>query len=104
LKNKAAEAEAAYDKALVDDAGWGEQIVATIKCGNSGGVGRPVAKKADAQIAARQPSLEATIAEIRDGAVKNVTRKCRGLPPKKVVAVIRHGRCKDDPPPPSPRG
>jgi F-type H+-transporting ATPase subunit b len=77
LKQRAADAEAAYEKALADARVEAGRIAAEAK----GGVqaeGDEAMKKADAEIAARTAESEARIAEIRDGAaaaVKDVARE-----------------------------
>lgn len=72
LKNKAAEAEAAYDKALVDARAEAQKIVAEAKAEIQAELDAEM-QKADAQISAKTVESEAAIAEIRAGAVKSVT-------------------------------
>ena len=72
LKNKAAEAEAAYEKALVDARAEAAKIVAEAKAVIQAELDVEL-QKADAEIAAKTAESEAAIAEIRDGAVKSVT-------------------------------
>ena len=72
LKNKAAEAEAAYEKALVDARAEAQKIVAEAKAEIQAELDVEL-QKADAQIAAKTAESEAAIAEIRAGAVKSVT-------------------------------
>ncbi|WP_341366892.1 F0F1 ATP synthase subunit B' [Yoonia sp. BS5-3] len=72
LKNKATEAEAAYEKALVDARAEAAKIVAEAKAEIQAELDVEL-QKADAEIAAKTAESEAAIAEIRDGAVKSVT-------------------------------
>lgn len=71
LKLKATEAEAAYEKALLDARAEANRIVAEAKAAIQGDLETEM-KKADAQIAAKTAESEAAIAEIRDGALKSV--------------------------------
>ncbi|MDG1767913.1 MAG: F0F1 ATP synthase subunit B' [Yoonia sp.] len=72
LKQKAVEAEAAYEKALADARVQAAAIVADAKAEIQADLDVELAK-ADAQIAAKASESEKAIAEIRDGAVKSVT-------------------------------
>lgn len=72
LKQKAVEAEAAYEKALADARAQASQIVAEAKAEIQSELDAELAK-ADAKIAAKAAESEAAIAEIRAGAVKSVT-------------------------------
>lgn len=86
LKNKAAEAEAAYDQALLDARAEAQKIV------NAAKVEMQVAldvelQKADAQIAAKTAESEAAIGEIRAGAVKSVTAVAKDTAKALVVAL-----------------
>ena len=72
LKQKAVEAEAAYEKALADARVQAAAIVADAKAEIQADLDVELAK-ADAQIAAKVSESEKAIAEIRDGAVKSVT-------------------------------
>jgi len=72
LKLKAVEAEAAYDKALVDARAQASQIVAEAKAEIQAELDAELAK-ADAKIAVKTAEGEAVIAEIRDSATKSVT-------------------------------
>ncbi len=67
LKQQAAEAEAAYEKALADARAEAARIAAEAKAEMQAEVDDAM-KKADAEIAARTAESEARIAEIRDGA------------------------------------
>lgn len=72
LKQKAVEAEAAYEKALADARVAAAQIVADAKAEIQAELDGELAK-ADAQIAEKTAESEKAIAEIRDGAAKSVT-------------------------------
>ena len=72
LKQKAVEAEAAFEKALADARVQAAAIVADAKAEIQADLDVELAK-ADAQIAAKASESEKAIAEIRDGAVKSVT-------------------------------
>lgn len=72
LKQKAVEAEAAYDKALADAKAEAHGIIAEAKAAIQADLEAATAK-ADAEIAAKAAESEARIAEIRDGALKSVT-------------------------------
>lgn len=72
LKNKAAQAEAAYDKALMDARTEAQKIVAAAKAEIQAELAVEL-QKADAQIAAKTAESEVAIGEIRAGAVKSVT-------------------------------
>ncbi len=72
LKNKAAEAEDAYNQALIDARAEAQKIIAEAKAEIQAELDVEL-KKADAQIAAKTAESEAAIAEIRAGAVKSVT-------------------------------
>lgn len=72
LKQKAVEAEAAYEKALADARVSAAEIVANAKAEIQSELDAELAK-ADAQIAEKTAESEAAIAEIRDGATKSVT-------------------------------
>ena len=67
LKQKAAEAEAAYDKALADARAEAGRIGAETKAEVQAEIDAAI-KKADSEIAARTAESEVKIAEIRDGA------------------------------------
>ena len=72
LKQKAAEAEAAYDKALADARAEAAAIAAEAKAEMQAEIDIAM-KKADAEIAARTAESEARIAEIRDGAAAAIS-------------------------------
>ncbi|HIF76419.1 MAG: F0F1 ATP synthase subunit B' [Sulfitobacter sp.] len=71
LKVKAQEAEAAYDKALIDARAEAQQIVAQAKADMQADLDAEMAK-ADAEISAQVAESEKAIAEIRAGAMDNV--------------------------------
>jgi|TARA_R110002049_G_scaffold44333_2_gene129756 F-type H+-transporting ATPase subunit b len=71
LKAKALEAEAAYDKALVDARAEAHAIVAQAKADMQADLDVEIAR-ADAEIAAQVAESEKAIAEIRDGAMDSV--------------------------------
>ena len=72
LKQKAVEAEAAYEKALADARHEANRIVAEARAEIQAELDAELAK-ADAQIAAQTAESEKAIAEIRDGATASVT-------------------------------
>ncbi|WP_195821603.1 F0F1 ATP synthase subunit B' [Roseobacter sp. MH60115] len=71
LKSKAKEAEAAYDKALVDARAEAHRIVAEAKAEIQDDLDAAIAK-ADAEIAAKSAESEKAIADIRAGAMEAV--------------------------------
>ncbi|HSG96357.1 MAG TPA: F0F1 ATP synthase subunit B' [Afifellaceae bacterium] len=73
LKQKAAEAEAAYEKALADARAEANQIAAEAKAEMQAEVDAAI-RKADAEIAARTAEGEARIGEIREGAAEAVNQ------------------------------
>lgn len=86
LKNKAAQAEAAYDQALLDARAEANKIVAEAKAEIQAELDVEL-QKADAQIAAKTAESEAAIAEIREGAVKSVTEVAKATAKELVVAM-----------------
>lgn len=86
LKNKAAQAEAAYDQALVDARAEAQKIVAEAKAEIQAELDVEL-KKADAEIAAKTAESEAAIAEIREGAVKSVTAVAKDTAKELVAAM-----------------
>jgi F-type H+-transporting ATPase subunit b len=86
LKNKAAEAEAAYDQALVDARSEAQKIVAAAKAEIQAELDVEL-QKADAQIAAKTAESEAAIGEIRAGAVKSVTQVAKDTAKELVAAM-----------------
>ena len=86
LKNKAAEAEAAYDQALVDARAAAQAIVAEAKAEIQAELDVEL-QKADAQIAAKTAESEAAIGEIRAGAVKSVTAVAKDTAKELVAAM-----------------
>lgn len=71
LKVKASEAEAQYDKALIDARAEAQRIIGDAKADIQADLDKAIAK-ADAEIAAKSAESEKAIAEIREGALKNV--------------------------------
>ena len=86
LKNKAAEAEAAYDQALLDARAEANKIVAEAKAEIQAELDVEL-KKADAQIAAKTAESEAAINEIRAGAAKSVTQVAKDTAKELVAAM-----------------
>lgn len=86
LKQKAVEAEAAYEQALADARAQAAAIVADAKAEIQADLDAELAK-ADKQIAAKAAESEATIAEIRDGAVKSVKAVAKDTA-KELVAAL----------------
>ena len=71
LKSKAADAEAAYDKALLDARAEAQNIIAKAKADMQADLDAAIAK-ADTQIATKSAESEKAISEIRAGALENV--------------------------------
>ena len=71
LKNKATEAEAAYDKALADARSEAQKIAAETRAAIQADLDVAI-EKADAEIAARAAESEKAMAEIRAGAMEAV--------------------------------
>jgi len=86
LKNKAAEAEAAYDQALLDARAEAHKIVAEAKAEIQAELDVEL-QKADARIAAKTAESEAAIGEIRAGAVKSVTAVAKDTAKELVSAM-----------------
>lgn len=86
LKEKAAEAEAAYDKALVDARAEANRIVAEAKAAIQGELEVEI-KKADAQIAAKTAESEKAIAEIRASALESVAVVAKDTAKELVIAM-----------------
>ncbi|NNE80778.1 MAG: F0F1 ATP synthase subunit B' [Silicimonas sp.] len=86
LKSKAADAEAAYDKALADARAEAGRIAAEAKAEMQAEVDVAL-QKADAEIAARTAESEARITEIRAGAAEAVKEVARDTA-KEVVAAL----------------
>ncbi len=86
LKNKAAEAEAAYDQALLDARAEAQKIVAEAKAEIQAELDVEL-QKADAQIAAKTAESEAAVGEIRAGAVKSVTAVAKDTAKELVAAM-----------------
>ncbi len=86
LKAKAVEAEAAYDKALIDARAEAQRIVAEAKADIQADLDVAIAK-ADAEIAAKSAESEKAIAEIRAGALENVKIVAKDTA-KEIVAAM----------------
>ena len=86
LKQKAAEAEAAYEQALADARGEAGRIAAEAKAEMQAEVAEAM-KKADAEIAARTAESEARITEIRTGAIEAIRSVAKDTA-KEVVSVL----------------
>lgn len=86
LKVKATEAEAAYDKALVDARAEANKIVAEAKAAIQGDLEAEMAK-ADQQIAEKTAESEKQIAEIRASAMESVAEVATDTA-KELVAVL----------------
>lgn len=85
LKQKAVEAEAAYEQALADARAQAGAIVAEAKADIQAKLDVEL-KKADKKIAAKSAESEAAIAEIRDGAIKGVTQVAKDTAKELVAA------------------
>ena len=86
LKAKAQEAEAAYDKALIDARAEAGRIVAETKAGIQADLDKAIAT-ADTKIAAKAAEGEKVIAEIRAGALGNVKVVAKDTA-KEIVAAM----------------
>ena len=86
LKQKASDAEAAYEKALTDARAEAGRIAAETKAEMQAEVDAAM-QKADAEIAARTAEGEAKIAEIREGAAEAVKDVARDTA-KEVVSAL----------------
>jgi len=86
LKAKAQDAEAAYEKALIDARAEAQRIVADAKAEIQADLDVAVAK-ADAEIAAKSAESEAAIAEIRAGALASVKDVAKDTA-KEIVAAM----------------
>lgn len=86
LKAKAQEAEAAYDKALIDARAEAGRIVAETKAGIQADLDKAIAT-ADTKIATKAAEGEKVIAEIRAGALDNVKVVAKDTA-KEIVAAM----------------
>jgi len=86
LREKAAEAEAAYDKALADARAEAGRIGAETKAEVQAEIDVGI-KKADGEIAARTAESEVKIAEIRDGATAAVREVAKDTAEAVVAAM-----------------
>ncbi|WP_322894015.1 MULTISPECIES: F0F1 ATP synthase subunit B' [unclassified Yoonia] len=85
-KNKAAEAEAAYEKALADARTEAQAIIAKAKADIQVELDREL-QKADAEIAAKAAESEAAIAQIRDSSVISITEVAKDTAKELVLAM-----------------
>lgn len=86
LKTKAVEAEAAYDKALVDARAEASRIVAEAKADIQSDLDVAIAE-ADAEIAVKSAEAEKAIAEIRAGAMDSVKTVAKDTA-KEIIAAM----------------
>ncbi|MFK7746442.1 MAG: F0F1 ATP synthase subunit B' [Roseobacter sp.] len=86
LKAKAQEAEAAYDKALIDARSEAQRIVAEAKAEIQSDLDAAIAK-ADAEIAAKSAESEKAIAEIRAGAADAISQVAADTAQELVAAM-----------------
>ena len=86
LKTKAVEAEAAYDKALVDARAEASRFVAEAKADIQSDLDVAIAE-ADAEIAVKSAEAEKAIAEIRAGAMDSVKTVAKDTA-KEIVAAM----------------
>ncbi|MGB5865548.1 MAG: F0F1 ATP synthase subunit B' [Sulfitobacter sp.] len=86
LKSRAGEAEAAYDKALVDARAEAQRIIAEAKADMQADLDKAIAK-ADKQIAAKSAESEKAISEVRTGALENVKAVAKDTA-KEIVAAM----------------
>jgi F-type H+-transporting ATPase subunit b len=86
LKQKASEAEAAYNQALADARSEAHRIVAEAKADIHADLNVAIAK-ADAQIAAKSAESETAIAEIRAGAMDSIKEVAKDTA-KEIVAAM----------------
>lgn len=90
LKQKAVEAEEAYDKALADARAEASRIVDETKSKIQGELDAAIAE-ADAEIAARSAESEKAIAAIRDSAKEDAATVAKDIA-KDIVGVIAPGK------------
>ncbi|KIN73983.1 F0F1 ATP synthase subunit B' [Sulfitobacter guttiformis] len=86
LQAKAADAEAAYDQALVDARAEAQRIIAQAKAEMQDDLDQAITK-ADKQIAAKTAESEVAISEIRAGALENVKAVAKDTV-KEIVAAM----------------
>ncbi|MZR12380.1 F0F1 ATP synthase subunit B' [Maritimibacter sp. DP07] len=86
LKQKAVDAEEAYNKALADARAEANKIVADAKAEIQSDLDAAQAK-ADAEIAAKTAESEKAIAEIREGAVESATEVAKDTA-KEIIAAM----------------
>ena len=86
FKSKAAEAEAAYDKALLDARAEAQRIILEAKAEMQADLDRAI-EKADVQISAKAAESEKAISEIRAGAVESIKAVAKDTV-KEIVAAM----------------
>jgi F-type H+-transporting ATPase subunit b len=86
FKAKAADAEAAYDKALVDARAEAQRIIAEAKAEMQADLDKAIAE-ADKKIAAKSAESEKAISEIRAGALENVKAVAKDTAKEIVTAM-----------------
>lgn len=86
LKVKAVEAEAAYDKALIDARAEAQRIIAEAKSDMQVDLDKAIVK-ADDQIAAKSAESETAISEIRAGAVDSIKKVAKDTV-KEIVSAM----------------
>lgn len=86
LKARAIEAEAAYDKALIDARAEAQLIVTKARADIQGDLDAAIAK-ADAEIAAKSAESEKAIADIRASAMENVKEVAKDTAQEIVAAL-----------------
>jgi len=86
LKQKAVEAEEAYNKALADARTEAQKIIAEAKAEIQADLDVAI-EKADAEIAAKSAESEKKITEIRDGALDSVTEVAKDTA-KEIVSAL----------------
>ncbi len=86
LKVKAADAEATYDKALIDARAEAQRIIAEAKGEMKTDLDKAIAK-ADGEIAAKSAESEKAISEIRAGAVESVKKVAKDTV-KEIVSAM----------------
>ncbi len=86
LKARAIEAEAAYDKALIDARAEAQLIVTKARADIQGDLDAAIAK-ADAEIAAKSAESEKAIADIRASALENVKEVAKDTAQEIVAAL-----------------
>ena len=93
LKNRAGEAEIAYDKALADARAEANRIVADARAEMQADLDAAIAK-ADAEIATKTAESEKVIAEIRASALENVREVAQDTA-QAIIAALGHSADED---------